>query len=267
MQEPLLIQSLTNKRVKTIVKLRQRSHRNGSGLMLIEGYRELKRALHNKHYPEELYICREFFQGENEPALIDSCRNAGTVIIQCTPAVFQKLAYRDRPEGLLAVAPIVGIKLKDLSTPDNSLIVVIEATEKPGNLGTILRSADSAGANGVIVCDHCTDINNPNVVRASIGAIFALPIVETSTSEGISWLQKHDFRIIATTPHADKLYTDADLTGNIAIALGSEQYGLSNVWLEKADEKLRIPMLGQSDSLNVASAATILLYEAVRQRH
>ena len=266
MQEPLLIESLTNKRVKTAVKLRQRSHRDKSALMLIEGYRELKRAIHNKHYPKELYICPDLFQGENEQTLIESCHNAGTLIIKCTPPVFKKIAYRDRPEGLLAIASSVGINLEDLSVPNNSLIVVIEATEKPGNLGTILRSADSAGADGVIVCDHCTDINNPNVVRASIGAIFALPIVETSSLEGISWLHKHGFKIMATTPHTDKLYTDADLTGNIAIALGSEQYGLTDTWLEKADEKLRIPMLGQSDSLNVASAATILLYEAVRQR-
>jgi len=260
------ISSLQNPRVKKAVKLRQRSHRDELGVMLVEGYREIRRALLNRHFPCELFTCAELFQGENEPALIESCRNAGAEIIECTAPVFRKMAYRDRPEGLLAVAPQVRGRLEDVSLPDNPLVVIAESIEKPGNLGSILRSADAAGAHAVLVCDRCTDINNPNVVRASIGTLFSLPVVEASSDEALSWLHEHGIRTVATTPHATDPYTDADLTPGTAIVLGSEQYGLSEAWLSRADTRVRIPMLGQSDSLNVAAAATILLYEAVRQR-
>jgi len=263
---PLSISSLDNPRVKRVVKLRQRSHRDELGLMLIEGYREVRRALDNRHLPQELFFCRDLFQGANEPALIDRCREAGVELIDCSAPVFEKMAYRDRPEGLLAVAPQVRRSLDALNVPDKALVVVAESIEKPGNLGTILRSADAAGVHGVIVCDRCTDINNPNVVRASIGTLFSLPVVETTSEQAAAWLAARKIRVVATTPHAEALYTDVDLTGGTAILLGTEQYGLSGAWLQRAEVQVRIPMLGQSDSLNVASAATILLFEAVRQR-
>ena len=262
----MLISSLLNARVKAVVKLRQRSHRDEAGLMLIEGYRELKRALDNRHHPVELFFCKDLFQGSNEPALIERCRQAGAQVFECTAPVFTKIAYRDRPEGLLAVAPQIRGTLEALTLPPDPLLVVAEAIEKPGNLGTILRSADAAGANAVIVCDRCTDINNPNVVRASIGTIFSLPVVETSSAEALEWLARGKIRLVATTPHTDTLYTQADLKSGVAIVLGTEQYGLSDRWLARADLKVRIPMLGQADSLNVSAAATLLLYEAVRQR-
>ena len=266
MPDTLPISSLQNPRVKTVVKLRQRSHRDELGVMLIEGYREIRRALDNKHIPTELFTCQELFQGENEPALIDDCRNAGATITECSPPVFRKMAYRDRPEGLLALAPQVSNSLQDLTLPDNPILIVAEAVEKPGNLGSILRSADAAGASAVIVCDRCTDINNPNVVRASIGTLFSLPVVEASTTDAIAWLGEQGIQTIATTPHVDQPYTDIDFTTKTAIILGTEQYGLSEAWLSAAHVKTHIPMLGQSDSLNVAAAATILLYEAIRQR-
>lgn len=263
---PLRISSLDNPRVKRVVKLRQRSHRDELGLMLIEGYREVRRALDNRHPPVELFFCRELFQGANEPALIEQCGQAGAALNECSAAVFAKMSYRDRPDGLLAVAPQVRRMLEGLSVPENALIVVAESIEKPGNLGTILRSADAAGVHAVIVCDRCTDLNNPNVVRASIGTLFSLPVVETSSEAAADWLAARNIRIVATTPHTDMLYTDADLTGATAIVLGTEQYGLSEAWLRRAELKVRIPMLGQADSLNVAAAGTILLFEAVRQR-
>jgi TrmH family RNA methyltransferase len=153
-----------------------------------------------------------------------------------------------------------------LRLPPAPLLVVAEAIEKPGNLGTILRSADAAGAHAVIVCDRCTDINNPNVVRASIGTLFSLPVVEAAGDEALDWLAGRSIRTVAASPHAAALYTEADLAGGVAIVLGTEQYGLSERWMRRADLTVRIPMLGQADSLNVASAATLLLYEAVRQR-
>jgi len=263
----LPITSLQNPRVKAVVGLRQRSDRDERGEMIIEGYRELKRALDNRHIPKALFTCPEFFMGTNEPALIQRCREAGAELFECTKPVFEKMSYRDRPEGLLAVAPQVHWTLADLKLPANPLLVVAEAIEKPGNLGTILRSADAAGVNAVIICDRCTDINNPNVVRASTGTLFALPVVEATTDEVLSWLREHQIQILAATPHTESEYYDVNLKKGTALVVGTEQYGLSDRWMNEADLKVRIPMLGQADSLNVAAATTILLYEAVRQRH
>jgi TrmH family RNA methyltransferase len=261
-----LITSPVNTRIKNVVKLRQRSHRDEQGLMIVEGYREIKRAMDNRHNPTQLFICRDLFQGKNEPALIERAVAGGAELFECNPAVFEKLAYRDRPDGLIAIAPQVRRSFKDLAVPSNALVVVAESIEKPGNLGTILRSADAAGVSAVLVCDRCTDINNPNVVRASIGTLFSLPVIECSSAEAWTWLERGHFQILAATPHAKELYTEADMTRATALVLGTEQYGLSDEWMKKATLQVRIPMAGQADSLNVAAAATILLFEAVRQR-
>lgn len=262
-----IITSLQNPRVKEVVKLARRSHRDDAGLLLVEGYRELKRALDNRWTPAELFYCPELYLGKNEPALVEQGRAAGATLYECTETVFQKMAYRDRPEGVLAVGPQVRHALGDLRIKSSlPLIVAAEAIEKPGNLGTILRSADAAGVDAVIVCDRCTDINNPNVVRASIGTVFALPVVEASSEEALEWFKKNGLQVVAASPHAEKEYTAADLTRGTAFIVGSEQYGLSERWMNGADAKVRIPMLGQADSLNVAAATTILLFEAVRQR-
>lgn len=258
--------SLQNPQVKDVVRLRRRSHRTRMDLMLIEGYREVRRAVSNRHPVRELYICPELFQGENEPALIHDAESSGARVIACSPEVFSKLSYRDRPDGLLAVAPQQHAVLTDLPSRERPILCVAEAIEKPGNLGTILRSADAAGLDGLIVCDRCTDINNPNVVRASIGTIFTVPVVEASSADTLTYLREHSIRIVAATPHTDTLYTDTDLTGSVAIVLGTEQYGLSDSWLTEADDRVRIPMKGQADSLNVAAAASLLFFEALRQR-
>jgi TrmH family RNA methyltransferase len=234
--------------------------------MLIEGYREILRAVTNAHPIEELFFCPALFQGSNEAALLEQCRAAGANLFECTEAVFRKMAYRDRPEGLLALAPKIGTRLDELRVPADALVVVAESIEKPGNLGTILRTADGAAAAAVIVCDRCTDICNPNVVRASIGTLFCIPVAQASKEETAEWLEHAGLRVCATTPHADIIYYEADLRSGTAIVLGTEQYGLSAFWLQKADLHVRIPMRGQADSLNVAAAATILLYEALRQR-
>jgi TrmH family RNA methyltransferase len=263
----LVISSLANPRVKSVVRLRQRSHRDELGQMLVEGYRELKRALDNGYRPQAIFFCEELFlKGTNEPVLIERCRALGAELVACTPPVFEKMAYRERPEGLLAVGPQIRRTLADLNLPPHALVIVAEAIEKPGNLGTILRSADAAGVHAVIVCDRCTDLHNPNVVRASTGMIFAVPVVEADGAATLAFLRAHRFAILAATPHTDKLHTDVDLTGNVALVMGTEQYGLSETWMQAADLRVRIPMLGQADSLNVAAATTILLFEAVRQR-
>ena len=264
---PLRVTSLQNENVKQVVKLRQRSHRDEAALLVVEGYREVKRALDNDVPLVRLFFCPDLYQGKNEPALVARCAQRNVPLVECSEPVFMKIAYRDRPEGLLALCPQVRRTLADLTLPANPFLVVGERIEKPGNLGTILRTADAAGAHALIVCDRCTDVNNPNVVRASIGTLFTVPVAEASTAETLAWLKQNGIRSLAASPHATKNYTQVDMTRPIAVVVGAEQFGLSDAWMSQADELVRIPMLGQADSLNVAAAATILLYEVVRQRH
>jgi TrmH family RNA methyltransferase len=178
----LKITSLQNDRVKEIVKLRERRDREKASLFLIEGYRELKRALDAGRRAEALFYCPEFFLGSNEGALIAQAKERGAECFECSKEVFAKISYRDRPDGLLAVAPQVHLGLDDLEAllarKENPFLVVAESIEKPGNLGTILRSCDAAGVDAVIVCDPTTDIHNPNVVRSSVGTLFTLPVLE-----------------------------------------------------------------------------------------
>jgi len=171
---------------------------------------------------------------------------------------------------LIAVAKQQHLNLSDLEKiiqkKSNPFLVIAEAIEKPGNLGTILRSSDAVHLDALIVCDKCTDIHNPNVVRASVGTLFTVPVIDAKGKDTLDWLRKHGIKILAATPSAEEEYTDVDLTGPIAIAVGTEQLGLSDLWMNEADLKVRIPMLGVADSLNVAMATTLLLYEALRQR-
>jgi len=256
-----------NPRVKNVVKLRQRRMRDSSELFLIEGYREILRAVGAGVAIEQMFVCPEFFLGTNERALLaDVSSRQHPEFFHCREHVFQKISYRDRPDGLLAVAKQKHRSLQDLELVKNPFLVVAEAIEKPGNLGTILRSSDAVGVDGVIVCDRCTDVYNPNVVRASVGTLFTVPVVESSSEEVLCWLRKHGIAIVASTPSADSDYTEVDLTGPIALGVGTEQLGLSDQWLRQADIKVKIPMRGVADSLNVAMATTVLLYEAIRQR-
>lgn len=260
------ITSLQNPRVKQLVKLRDRRPRDEAGVFLVEGYREIRRALEKHIALTDLYFSPDWFLGENEPALIAQAEAAGAKLFELSKESFAKVAYRERPDGLLAVAPQWKRALGDLRLPPSPFLLVVEAIEKPGNLGTILRSADAAGCDAVIVCDPVTDIFNPNVVRASTGVLFSVPLVVDESERVLGWLREHRVRTVATTPAGETLYTSADLRGPLAIVMGSEQYGLSEFWLKNADLPVRIPMAGQADSLNVAMATIITLFEAVRQR-
>lgn len=268
-QNALFISSLQNPRVKEVIRLRDRSEREESGKFLIEGYRELLRAA-NAHRPiEVLFICPELFLGSNEEALITQICARGAVLISCSETVFRKMSYRDRPDGLLASAAQQHLSLQHLDglvQQKSPLFIIAEAIEKPGNLGTILRSSDAVGVDALIVCDRCTDIHNPNVVRASVGTLFTVPVLEADGSETLRWLKEHGVSILAATPSAQVEYTDVDMTGPLAIAVGTEQLGLSQLWMDNADIQVKIPMCGVADSLNVAMATTLLLYEALRQR-
>lgn len=265
-----LITSLHNPKIKEALHLRDRKKRDETDLFLIEGYRELLRATDSQRAIKWLFYCPAFFLGKNEPALIERIVQKGAELFPCNEKVFQKLSYRDRPDGLLAVAPQKHLALSDLelllSKTKNPFLVVAEAIEKPGNLGTILRSSDASGVQGVIVADRCTDIHNPNVVRSSVGTLFTVPVVEAKGSDALNFLKRQHILIVAATPQAEKEYTKTDLTKPLAIVVGTEQLGLSKNWLEAADIQVRIPMLGVADSLNVATATTLLLYEVLRQR-
>ncbi len=257
--------SVHNPKVKAALHLRERRERDQTGLFLIEGYRELKRASDAGVVFDHLFYCPEFFLGENEESLI--AQIGGTAYL-CEKKVFEKLSYRDRPDGLLGVAvqmrhSLDGLFEKLSKTP---FLVVAESIEKPGNLGTILRSCDAAGVDGVIVCDRCTDIYNPNVVRASVGTLFTRPVVEAAGEETLRLLQQNNIKILAATPQAERLFTDENLTGPLALVVGTEQVGLSDLWMHAATVQVRIPMHGVADSLNVATATTLLLYEVLRQR-
>ena len=259
--------SPANPKVKYVVKLRSCSTREETGEMIVEGFRECRRALDNGYRPRAIFHCPELYlKNENEPQLVMDAERAGADVFLCSRTAFVKMAYKERPDGLLMVGPHVAKRLSDLVLPPHALVIVTESIEKPGNLGTILRSADAAKVAAVIVCDRPTDIHNPNVVRASTGTMFSVPVVEASSDEALAWLKARGFKILAATPHAEKLHFEVDLTGNVAIALGAEQYGLTQKWMDGAELRVRIPMLGLADSLNVSAAATILVYEAVRQR-
>ncbi len=264
------ISSSQNPKIKAALKLNDRRERNETGLFLIEGFRELKRAVEGGVEIRSLFTCSSFFLGENEESLIRQIQQQGAEIFSCAPHLFEKLSYRDRPDGLLGIAVQMKHQLTDLEERIKGkklpFFIVAEAIEKPGNLGTILRSADAAGAQGVIVCDRCTDIYNPNVVRASVGTLFTLPVVEAQGEETLSWLKKKGIQIVAATPSAKQEFTQVDLRGPVAIAVGTEQLGLSKQWMDAASICVRIPMHGVADSLNVATATTLLLYEVVRQR-
>ncbi len=255
--------------MKYAVRLRDRRGRDREQKLLIEGYRALRRALETGYPVERLFFCETLFQGGNEAALMADLAAAGTALTQTTEVVFRKMAYRDRPEGLLGIAPRIrrGLADVDLAILDPPpLLLVAEGIEKPGNLGTMLRCADAVGVTALVLCDGCTDLSNPNVVRASTGNLFTVTVAEATAEETREWLREHGVRTLAASPHGERLYTEADMTGPLGIVVGAEQYGLTRGWLAEADLQVRIPMFGTADSLNVATAAALLLYEAARQR-
>ena len=265
------ISSLQNPRVKAAVRLRDRRDRDRDGRFRIEGYREVMRAVGSGLPIAELFFSPEHFLGENEPALIErAVAECGAEAIEVTAPVFTKLSYRDRPDGLLAVAPIPTWDLASLATRaklgENPLLLVAQAIEKPGNLGTMLRTADAVGVDAVIVCDRCTDIWNPNVVRASVGTLFTVPVAEGESGAVRAWLAEREIATVATTPDTETVHWEADLSRATALVIGSEQYGLDEAWLAGATTRVRIPMRGSADSLNAAISAAVVLFEAQRQR-
>ena len=264
----MLITSAQNPKIKRLLSLYQKSsERKQSDLFVIEGRRELLHCLHTGFKIDTLFYC---------PAILNEDEEDTTALLQSLPTditryevsrdIYEKIAYRGGTEGVIAQMQAKHLSLQDLQLPTNPLIIILESVEKPGNLGAVLRSADAAQADAVIVCDPRTDLYNPNLIRSSIGAIFTVPCIACSSAECISFLQSHNIQILTAQLQDSHLYYDTDMRQPTAIVMGTEADGLTNQWREAATAHIRIPMLGQLDSLNVSVSAAILLFEAVRQR-
>ncbi|MBM2838926.1 MAG: rRNA methyltransferase [Deltaproteobacteria bacterium] len=260
------ITSAKNPKVRGATNLMDRRQRDQTGLMLVEGVKELALAIKGGVSINRLFYCEDLLKGPEEDIILKAAAAQSAELIPVSTYVFEKMAYREDSFGLIAVAKQPIKTLNDIPLKKSPLVIVVEGVEKPGNLGAILRSADAAGVDCIIVCGKSTDIYNPNVVRASIGTVFTVPVVKTTVSESINWLREKGIKTIATSPHAELEYFDADLGGPCAIVMGSEHEGLSDTWLNEADIRVSIPMKGEADSLNLAMSTTIMLYEAIRQR-
>ena len=253
------ITSLQNPRLKHIVKLRDdKKARRAAGLMLVEGYDEIQLALSSGYQPQTLLTSPEITSRQMTAV------SAETLTV--SRAAFEKMSYRENPDGWLAIFPIPHRTLDDLKLSDMPLVIVAESIEKPGNLGAILRTADAAQVDAVLLCDPRVDLWNPNVVRASRGAVFSVPVVEAENALVLEWLKSRKIRLVAATPSADVSYTHIDLRQPVAIAVGTEDEGLTEFWLSYADVKVMIPMMGKVNSLNVSVSTALIAYEAVRQR-
>ena len=260
------ITSRSNPRIAAVAGLRDRRERERQGLTVVDGSREVRRAIDTGADVVEAFVCGPLLAGPDARAGLDALERRGTLVTAVSQGVFEKLAFGDRAEGLLAVVRIPDLSLERLALPADPLVAVIEGVEKPGNIGAVLRSADGAGADALVAASPRTDLFNPNAIRASAGTIFSVPLAAAPAADALAWVRAAGLRIVATRVEADRPYTETDLTGPIAIVLGAEADGLTAAWSAPDIEAVRIPMRGIADSLNVSVAAALLLFEARRQR-
>jgi TrmH family RNA methyltransferase len=259
-----VITSAANPRVKAVARLQRRRHRDASGTFPIEGARVVGRALGAGWPLVEAYVAPDIV-ADDAASVSNALEAAGVPLIELSEPAYRRISYREHPDGLLAVGRIPSLDLTAVTLPPEPLVLVVEAIEKPGNLGAMLRTADAAGADAVIIAAATADPWNPNVVRASQGALFSITLAAGTASEVGRWLDEHGLAVIAADPlPAAAAPWDVDLTGPIAIVVGSEHDGLSAAWRRRTT--VAIPMLGTVDSLNASVAAAVLLYEARRQR-
>ncbi len=260
------IVSLQNARIKQIAKLQSKAReRKNSGLFVIEGAREISLAKTAGYEIESIFICPELFSKSDYPGLLSQIHT--NFQFEVSGAVFEKMAYREGSDGLLAVVKPHSHTLADLKLPENPFIIVLEAVEKPGNLGAILRTADASRADAVVVCDPLTDLYNPNVIRSSVGCLFSVPVAVCSNAEGLDFMKSRNIRTFAAELTASKWYHETDFTKPSAIIMGTEADGLTDFWLKNADARIKIPMRGKIDSLNVSVSTAIITFEGMRQRN
>lgn len=260
------ITSSHNPRVKAATRLRERSGRDEQGRIIIDGVREISRAVAAGVTIVELYCFDGLCQDAEHDHLLNAIGNAGADIIEVTPHVMEKLSFGHRVEGIVAIAATPDRALDQLHVPADALIAVVEGAEKPGNVGAIVRTADAVGVAAVLLADGGTDVYNPNAIRASLGAVFTVPICAATSEQVLEWLRREQFRLLAARVDATTEYTQADFRGRVAIALGSEAHGLSDRWTTDDIMPIRLPLLGSVDSLNLSATAAVLFYEALRQR-
>lgn len=262
-----IIRSLQNPKIKQLMRLRKARERKIQQLTLVEGLREIQRAREGAATFEAIYYCASRCSSDILQDYELFCQDEAIDFIPCTEPVFEKITYRAHADGLLGVAHMPSLTLSSLTPSKNPLLLVAENVEKPGNIGTLLRTIDATGADALILIDSQTDITNPNIIRASIGSLFFVPVIETSRDAFFSWCQTHHIHTIALHPDAPSIYAQADLQRPIAICVGAEDKGLSADLLEQAEQQISIPMHGKNDSLNVSTAAAVILYETIRQRN
>ena len=263
MTRRILITSSANDRLKGVRRL---TRRRDPEVFLVEGHRQLQRALDAGAALREIYAAPELFLGERDHELLARAERRGVRIVEVAAAAFRSLSHGMRPDGLLAVAERWPTALSGLVQGTDALVLVAEGIERPGNLGTIVRSACSAGATAMVACDATTDVFHPDAIRGSVGTVFSLPVAQCTGEHAMSWLREQGIAIVVATPDADRPCWSVDLTRTVALVVGSERHGVSDTWRRAADVSVSIPMPGPSDSLNVAVAAGVVLFEAVRQR-
>lgn len=269
----ILLTSLQNAHIKNILKLNNRRQRDVQKKTIVEGIREVERALRFGIVPHEAYVCPELITTAQATAVwrqLQSLEKDGQLaLFTVTPELFAKAAYRGQSGGIILIIPYLAHSLSSLSLGESPLLLIIDGSEKPGNLGAILRTADAAGIDAVLVTGQTnsgTDIHNPNVVRASLGALFSLPVIEVEPAVLLKWLRQQQVAIAAVTPEGERPYTEANLQGPLALVMGSEAFGVAPEWLNAADMLLQIPMFGMVDSLNLSVATAVIVFEAIRQR-
>lgn len=254
----MIINSLQNPQIKNILKLKKASERKKQGLFVVEGEREIKIAINAKQEIYTHYVCEKFNKNK------ENIKNTNPVYV--SEEVFKKISFRESPDGNIAIFKTEIKTLKELSFRDIPLIIILESIEKPGNLGAIMRTADAARVDAVIINNPKIDIYNPNAIRASQGTIFSTPLFLASVEETVEFCKKNDINIFATTPRAEKNYINENYRKPSAILMGSEDVGLSERWLELADKSIKIEMSGLIDSLNLSVSTAVVVFEALRQR-
>lgn len=255
------ITSAQNPKIKQLLALQEKSRlRRETGLFVVEGLRELEHCLAAGFEADTVFCCPEILAGRSIPG-------SGHKLFEVSKEVYSKIAYRDGTEGVIAEVKCKDRQLGELQLPAEPLVVVLESVEKPGNLGAVLRSADAAGVDAVIICDPLTDLYNPNLIRASLGGIFTVPCVACTSAEAIAFFKERRIQILTAQLQDSEWYYDTDMKRGTAIVIGTEATGLTQAWRDAADAHIKIPMLGALDSLNASVSAAILMFEAVRQRN
>ena len=260
-----VITSSKNPRIRELIDLQKPRHRKESGLIIIEGLKEAKMAVSSGVEIRSVFFCRELIEDINSlPFKLN--HDAGYEITEVSKEVFAKIAYRENSHGFILTATQPERKLQDFRLKEKPLVIVLENVEKPGNLGAVLRTADAAGVDAVLVCDSQTDLYNPNVIRASLGCVFNVPVVSCSSREAGQWLDANGIKAFVTSLEASRAYTDCDFNSAIAIVMGAEDEGVSDFWKNHSSQNIIIPMHGRVDSMNISVSTAIIIFEALRQR-